>query len=96
MNEKLKNKKMDIILKSVKSSNEEIVVAKEVKLESKEISWNLNYDINSGNYNLVFRLSNDKSSFLGSSPEITILSLTSNDKNYYPRLIKFTYPFAPS
>jgi len=95
MNEKLKNKKMDIILKSVKSSNEEIVVAKEVKLESKEISWNLNYDINSGNYNLVFRLSNDKSSFLGSSPEITILSLTSNDKNYYPRLIKFTYPFAP-
>lgn len=96
MSNELKNEKMDIILKSITSSNEEIIIAKDVKLESKQITWNIDYSIHSGNYNLEFRLKNNQSSYLGSSPEIIILSLNSNDKNYYQNLIKFIYPYSPS
>ncbi|OUM67684.1 hypothetical protein PIROE2DRAFT_68805 [Piromyces sp. E2] len=86
---------MDIILKSVSSSTEEIIVGKDIEINSKKFTWDLDYAIKSGTYNLIFKEKKNNAVYLGTSPEIMILSLNENDKNYYPKLIKFTYPYAP-
>ncbi|ORX77313.1 hypothetical protein BCR32DRAFT_270733 [Anaeromyces robustus] len=94
ISKELNDEKMDIVLKSVTSSDEEIIIAKNVNISMKKYKWNINYTVSSGHYKLEFRLSNN-GSFLGFSPEIIILSISANDKSYYPRLLKFTYPYAP-
>ena len=86
---------MDIVLKSVSSSNEETVIAKNVDISSKKFTWDLDYSVKSGAYNLIFKEKKNNAVYLSTSPQIMILALNENDKNYYPKLIKFTYPYAP-
>jgi len=92
----LDDRKMNIILKSTTGSNEEIVIADNIPINSKSFIWDVDYSIQSGTYNLIFKEKKSNTAvYLSTSPNIIILSLNTNDKNFYPNLIKFTYPFAP-
>lgn len=93
----LDDRKMSIILKSTTGSNEETVIADNIPINSKSFIWDVDYLIQSGTYNLIFKEKKSNTAvYLSTSPNVIILSLNTNDKNFYPNLIKFTYPFAPS
>jgi len=88
---------MDIVLKSTSGSNEEIIIAENIQINSNKFTWDIDYSIQPGTYNIIFKEKKNKNVvYLSTSPNIIILSLNTNDKNFYPKLIKFTYPFAPS
>jgi len=92
----LKDKKMDIVLKSTSGSNEETIIAENIQINSNKFTWDIDYSVQPGTYNIIFKeKKNNNVVYLSTSPNIIILSLNTSDKNFYPKLIKFTYPFAP-
>ncbi|ORX60825.1 hypothetical protein BCR36DRAFT_578898 [Piromyces finnis] len=91
----LDSEKMDIILKDISGSREEEIIAKNIPITLKKFKINLDNKVKSGTYNLIFIEKKENNDiYMCSSPEILILDMNKNDKNYYPKLLKFTYPYA--